>query len=134
MTGPAHPVGEVAARLGISSETLRYYERRQVLPAPGRDAAGRRVYRDDDVHLIEVLLHLRDTGMPLARIAEFTRLVASDPEGVPERLALLQEHRTTVARKIDEMTHALAVIDQKIVDYTRRSAVAGPSATARPSR
>lgn len=72
-------MGEGAARLGISTETLRYYERRHVLPVPGRDRARSRVYRDDDVHLTAVLLHLRDTGMPLQRIAEFTRLLASDP-------------------------------------------------------
>ena len=122
MNEPAHPVGEVAARLGISSETLRYYERRHVLPPPGRDGAGRRVYRDDEVHLIEVLLHLRDTGMPLARIAEFTRLVASDPDGVPERLELLQEHRAHVTRTLEQLTQALAVIDQKITDYAHRAA------------
>lgn len=122
MNHPTHPVGEVAARLGISAETLRYYERRHVLPPPGRDGAGRRVYCDDDVHLIEVLLHLRDTGMPLAQIAEFTRLVASDPEGVPERLELLHEHRAHVIRTREQLTQALAVIDHKITDYTHRAA------------
>lgn len=122
MNQPTHPVGEVAARLGISAETLRYYERRHVLPPPGRDGAGRRVYRDDDVHLIEVLLHLRDTGMPLAQIAEFTRLVASDPEGVPERLELLHKHRAHVIRTREQLTQALTVIDHKITDYTHRAA------------
>lgn len=121
MNEPAQSVSEVAARLGISTETLRYYERHHVLPPPRRDSGGRRVYRDDDVHLIEVLLHLRDTGMPLARIAEFTRLVARDPDGVPERLALLQDHRTHVTRTIEQLAHALAVIDQKIADYTGRA-------------
>lgn len=116
-----HPVGEVAARLGISAETLRYYERRGVLPAPCRDGAGRRVYRDSEVHLIEVLLHLRNTGMPLATIAEFTRHVARDPEGVPERLALLQQHRGQVIEQLDQLNRSLAVIDQKIADYSRRA-------------
>jgi DNA-binding transcriptional MerR regulator len=114
------PVGEVAAQVGLSTETLRYYERRGVLPAPTRDSAGRRVYRDADVHLIEVLLHLRDTGMPLARIAQFTRYVAADPECVAERLALLQQHRERVLAQIERLNRSLAVIDQKITDYARR--------------
>lgn len=122
MKQPTRPVGEVAAHLGISAETLRYYERRHVLPPPARDGSGRRIYRDDDVHLIEVLLHLRDTGMPLAQVAEFTRLVASDPDGVPERLDLLQEHRAHVIQTLEQLTQALAVIDQKITDYTHRAA------------
>lgn len=118
----AQPVGEVAARLGLSTETLRYYERRGVLPAPSRDASGRRVYSESDVHLIEVLLHLRRTGMPLARIAEFTRHVASDPDGVPERLALLQAHRADVVAELDRLNESLIVIDQKIEDYSCRLA------------
>lgn len=60
--------------------------------------------------------------MPLARIAEFTRLVASDPDGVPERLELLQEHRAHVIRSLEQLTQALAVIDEKITDYTHRAA------------
>lgn len=116
-----NPVGEVAVQLGISAETLRYYERRGVLPPPSRDGAGHRVYRDDEVHLIKVLLHLRNTGMPLATIAEFTDHVARDPDGVPERLALLQQHREQVIEQLDQLDRSLAVIDQKIADYSRRA-------------
>lgn len=80
-----------------------------MLLPPGHDGAGRRVYRHDDVHRIEVLLHLRDTGMPLAQIAEFTRLVASDPEGVPERLELLHKHRAHVILTREQLIQALTV-------------------------
>lgn len=113
-------IGAVAERFGLQPDTLRYYERNGVLPAPHRDSAGRRWYRPGDVHLIEVLLHLKATGMPLARIAEFTALVASDPAGVPERLALLRRHRDQVHRQLDSWRRSLAIIDGKIDDYRRR--------------
>ncbi len=115
------PVGRVAELLGISADTLRYYERRGILPPPAHTSSGRRVYGEADLHLIEVLLHLRRTGMPLARIAEFTEHVAQDPHGVPERLAMLQDHRALVAQRIAQLENSLAVIDQKIADYTRRT-------------
>lgn len=114
------PIGAVAEQVGLQADTLRYYERNGVLPAPHRDSAGRRWYRPDDVHLIEVLLHLKATGMPLARIAEFTALVASDPAGVPERLALLCQHREQVQRQVDSWRRSLTIIDGKIDDYRRR--------------
>lgn len=120
MTQPSREVGQVAAELGLSTETLRYYERHEILPAPSRNAAGRRVYSDSDVHLIEVLLHLRNTGMPLASIAEFTRWVAEDPKGVPERLALLRQHRAQVRERQAQLRESLAVIDRKIADYAAR--------------
>lgn len=113
-------IGAVATRVGLDVDTLRYYERRGVLPQPDRDTGGRRRYDDAGVHLIEVLLHLRGTGMPLAQIAEFTHLVSTDPEGVPERLALLREHRDSVAVQIATWQASLAVIDGKITDYAQR--------------
>jgi DNA-binding transcriptional MerR regulator len=118
-----HPagIGEVAARVGLDPDTIRYYERHGVLPPPDKDAGGRRRYDPGAVHLIEVLLHLRDTGMPLARITEFTHLVASDPAGVPERLALLKDHRAEVAERIRTWTKSLNVVDQKITDYQSRT-------------
>lgn len=79
--------GEVAARVGLHIDPLRYSKRRGVVPIPPRDSGGLRRYDEAGVHLIEVVLHLKGTGMPLTQIAEFTRLVALDPSGVGERLA-----------------------------------------------
>lgn len=112
-----HSIGEVAEHLGVSVDALRYYERTGVVPRAQRDAGGRRRYGADDLHLLEVLLHLRDTGMPLRDIAEFTRLVRQDPAGVPERLALLRGHRSAITDHIARLTRSLSVIDGKIADY-----------------
>lgn len=57
-------IGEVAARTGLEPDTLRYFERQGILPAPRRDTAGRRQYVAVDVDLIRMLVHLRETGMP----------------------------------------------------------------------
>lgn len=120
LTGSPWSIGMVAEQLGLDADTLRYYERRGVLPEPRRDPAGRRWYGSADVHLIEVLMHLKNTGMPLAQIADFTRLVARDPEGVPERLALLERHRRHIEQQLDAWRSSLMAIEAKIEDYTRR--------------
>ncbi|MDF0530415.1 MerR family transcriptional regulator [Tsukamurella sp. 8F] len=115
-----HPIGAVAERVGLDSDTLRDYERRGILPCPARDGTGRRRYTDSDIHLIEVLLHLKETGMPLADIADFTRYAAADPDGVPERLRILREHRLRIRAKRRELDDALVLVDRKISDYMRR--------------
>lgn len=116
----AWTIGQAADYLGLDADTLRYYERRGVVPAPGRNDRGHRSYSADDVHLLEVLMHLKDTGMPLAQISEFTRLVAQDPAGVVERLQLLRLHRQRVRAHLDAWNRSLAIIDGKISDYCRR--------------
>ena len=67
-----------------------------------------------------MLLHLRATAMPLAEIARFTELVSHDPDGVPERLQLLLDHRDRVRQEQAKISESLAVIDQKIADYRQR--------------
>jgi hypothetical protein len=42
-------IGQVAARAGVNSETVRYYERRKLLPVPERTVAGYRQYSADVV-------------------------------------------------------------------------------------
>lgn len=59
--------------------------------------------------------------MPLAQIAQFTRYVAADPDGVDERLTLLTQHRARVLDQLEQLNQSLTVIDQKITDYTRRT-------------
>lgn len=120
MTGTHRAIGEVATQLGLDPGTLRYFERRGIVPAPARDSAGRRVYSDRAVHLLEVLLHLRRTGMPLAQIADFTRLVSCDPDRVPERLELLISHREQVKAQRDQLDESLNIIEGKIHDYQHR--------------
>lgn len=119
-TSPPVGIGEAAARLGLEPDTLRYFERRGIVPTPTRDGRGRRVYTEDHLHLVEVLQHLRRTGMPLAEIAEFTALVAGDPDGVPERLTLLLRHRERVQREQQALARSMVVIEQKIRDYRQR--------------
>lgn len=106
----------VADRFGLDPDTLRYYEREGILPAPARDAGGRRVYTAGDVELIEMLMHLRTTGMPLAQIAEFTALAAGG-SGRVEQLALLQRHRRSVLEQQQRLDASLDVITRKIAGY-----------------
>lgn len=127
----AERIGPVAQRLGLDPDTLRYYERTGVVPSPARDASGRRAYTETDIHLLEVLLHLRDTGMALADITAFTRYVSRDPDGVAERLALLIDHREAVSAQQDRLAASLAVIDRKIADYRERLVVLDSESVAR---
>jgi len=119
-------IGDAARHLGLEPDTLRYYERKGIVPAPTKDSAGHRAYSDTQLHLLEVLLHLKSTGMPLAKIALFTRLVANDPDGVPERLELLRNHREQVVQEIESWQNSLRVISGKIEDYNQRLGGHGP--------
>ena len=109
-------IAEVAERSGVTAHTLRYYERVGLISV-GRDESGYRVYTGADFGRIVFHSRLRMTGMPIRDLQRYVRLVETGEHTVPERLALLQEHRDAVRARIDELAFALDTVERKIATY-----------------
>ncbi|MFF8724859.1 MerR family transcriptional regulator [Streptomyces sp. NPDC015171] len=74
-------IGELAARAGTTTRTLRYYESRGLLPAR-RDGNGHRTYDDSDLRLLLQIRTLQDFGFDLEETRPFVEcLRAGHPEG-----------------------------------------------------
>jgi DNA-binding transcriptional MerR regulator len=63
-------IGELAQQLGVSRDTLRFYERAGWLPRPERAENGYRSYRSEDVEHLRLLLNLRRIDLPLEEAAQ----------------------------------------------------------------
>jgi DNA-binding transcriptional MerR regulator len=109
-------IAEVAERSGVTAHTLRYYERVGLISV-GRDESGYRVYTGADFGRIVFLTRLRMTGMPIRDLQRYVRLVEGGEHTVPERLALLEEHRDAVRARIEELAVALDTVERKIATY-----------------
>lgn len=110
-----------AARLtGVSTHTLRYYERAGLINGVGRADSGHRRYSDGDLAWIDVLQCLRATGMPIRRIRRYAEMVRADEGNEAERLALLEEHRDAVRAELARVHGHLAFIDRKIAIYEEK--------------
>src|SRR6267143_6003089 len=68
-------VGEVAERAGVNVETLRYYERRGLLPEPSRTPNGHRRYDEETVRFVRAIKEAQGLGFTLAEIEEYLRVV-----------------------------------------------------------
>ena len=62
--------GEVARASGVGVESLRYYERRGLMPAPDRSLGGHRLYSEADVTRLRVIRAAARLGFTLAEIAD----------------------------------------------------------------
>ena len=111
-------IATTADRLGVSVHTLRYYERIGLVRVD-RDASGRRRYDAAAVRRLVFLTRMRTSGMPIRDLRRYIELVEAGRDTVPERLALLTEHREGLRSRIDELRLALAATDYKIAAYTR---------------
>lgn len=109
-------IAEVSELTGVSAHALRYYERIGLVEV-SRNAAGHRVYDRDALARVVFVNRLRSSDMPIRTISRYVELVKQGPATEPQRLALMQEHRTTILRRLAEMQAALAVIEYKITTY-----------------
>lgn len=114
---PSHTPKQAAALSGFSLDTLRYYERIGLLPRIGRTATGRRVFSEVDLKWLELLRCLRDTGMPVAEMLQFVRLMNDGAATVTERAEILTAHHQRVEDQISRLQGHLKQIRSKIDIY-----------------
>ena len=113
-------ISQAAERTGLSTHTLRYYEREGLMLAlPDRASSSHRRYTAADLVWVDFLTKLRSTAMPIARVREYVDLVRRGDSSMPERLALLEAHRSSVLEQLDEMTNSLRAIEYKIALYKK---------------
>jgi DNA-binding transcriptional MerR regulator len=113
-------ISQAAERTGLSTHTLRYYERAGLMITDvDRASSTHRRYTDADIAWVEFLAKLRATAMPIAIIREYVDLVRLGDIANPDRLALLVAHRENVIAQLDEMATSLRAIDTKIALYKK---------------
>ncbi len=113
-------IQEAAAASGLSVDTIRFYEKAGMTPPVPRDARGWRTFPPSLVEWLTNLARLRATGMPMAEMQRFARLVHAtpSPDVIAERLALLREHNACLARRRAELEAAQDYLDHKIAVYS----------------
>jgi DNA-binding transcriptional MerR regulator len=112
-----YAIAEAAQRSGLSIDTLRYYERIELIDPPARDSGGRRVYSDEDLAWLEFLTKLRTTEMPIRLMREYAKLRHDGLASTSRRKKILVEHRTDVLARIAELQACLEILNYKITHY-----------------
>lgn len=114
-------IGHVAKCTGLSVHTLRFYERENLLVSNvKRTSSGRRRYTQTDIEWLAICVRLRESGMPLAQLAEFAALVRQGPGNEAQRLELLRQHEAHVRAQLASLQHCLDVIGMKVAIYQRQ--------------
>ncbi len=113
-------VSKLASEVGTSSDTLRYYERIGLLPAPERSPAGYRLYGDEMIERVRFIKRAQRFGLRLEEIGELlsirerglcpcgrTRSMLEEKvQGLTEEMTALQRLRYDIQQMLDE--HATA--------------------------
>jgi DNA-binding transcriptional MerR regulator len=97
------PIGQVAKRAGVGVQTVRYYERRGLLPPPRRRHSGQRIYDANTVERLRAVKTAQRLGFTLVEIHEILRLSSRQPRGSGALQARLREKVLEIDAKIADL-------------------------------
>lgn len=96
-------IGELAQRTGTQVETIRYYEREGLLPAPERSEGNYRLYDAAHAERLSFIRHCRSLDMALEEIRRLLSFRDAPQQDCGEVNALLDAHIGHVAERIGEL-------------------------------
>jgi MerR family transcriptional regulator, copper efflux regulator len=107
-------IGDLASRAGVGVETIRYYERRGLLPEPERTRAGYREYAEQDVRRMRFILRCKDLGFSLAEIRDLLELRLAPGSGADDVRRRASAKVAAVEEKIADLQRIRAALRQLI--------------------
>ncbi len=105
-------IGELSRETGCHVETIRYYEKRGLLPGPPRTAGGHRVYGAEHLRRLTFILRGRELGFSISRIADLLELADQKEPDCETVRRLTVEHLDEVRGKIADLQRLERVLEQ----------------------
>lgn len=110
-------IAEVGKKYGLTTDTLRYYERIGLIPSVNRSKGGIRDYRDEDCRWVEFIKCMRGSGIPVEALIEYVALFQQGDSTIEARKEILYEQRRLLQVKLEEMKASLEKLNHKIEHY-----------------
>ena len=111
-------IKKVSEQLGISSDTIRYYERIGLVPAISRDKNGVRNFTDIDIQRLDFIKCMRHAGLSIESLHEYMHLYSlNDDRTILARKRILEEEAEKLDERIASLQETRAYLQHKINVY-----------------
>lgn len=122
-------ISQVSERTGLTSYTIRYYEKIGLLYEPNRRNGGARIYTESEVSYIQCLNRLKKLGLSLEEITEFTREgcvldkiqrgedLANFTPTLHKRIEILEKNLVVLEAKRQELEYMISLTKEKLALY-----------------
>lgn len=97
-------IGEVASRANVNKETVRYYEKRELIPEPDRRRSGYRIFTQRHIEQIKFIKRAQELGFTLSEIKELLELRMDEDTTCSEIKTEAQKKYQDVIKKIEDLT------------------------------
>lgn len=103
--------------LGISADTIRYYERVGLVPPITRTTTGIRDFQDQDIEALEFIKCFRLAGVSVDSLVDYMSLYQKGDETREERLGILEAEQKKLEELLSQLQVALNRLNLKIKHY-----------------
>ena len=113
LTEIKYTIGKVAARLAVSTDTLRHYEKNGLITPTSKTAAGYRLYNEDIINRVRFIKQAQSCGLTLSDIGKLLRQINEDKCYCSDVYKLATERKLWVNYKLAEletMSRALDIV------------------------
>ena len=114
-------IGDAARRSGCSVQTIRYYERINMVAPPIRTSGNQRVYDDDAIDRLTFIRHARALGFGLDAIRELIGLSANPDQDCTQIDAIAKTHLEAVQKRIGQLRVLEAELKRMVEACTHRT-------------
>lgn len=114
-----YTIKDMSELTGLPASTLRYYDKKGLLPSLKRDRNNIRIFTDNDYHNLRLINCLKKSGLSIKDIKNFIDVSAQGDSALTERLAIFLRRRELLQKELADLQEVLSVIEYKCWYYEK---------------
>lgn len=112
-----YTVKEAASITGLTEHAVRFYTDKGLVPSVQRNANNIRLFDEESINWLHGVKCLKRSGMPIETIKKYIDLCLEGDSTIPQRCALMVEHRKMALAELEEAKRHVAHLEEKITLY-----------------
>lgn len=107
-------IGRLAAAAGVNLETVRYYERIELMPPPARTASGHRAYEEGHIRRLAFIRRARELGFGIEQIRALLALAEPSRASCAEVREIARTHLDDVRAKLADLARLESILAETV--------------------
>ncbi|MFQ8706735.1 MAG: MerR family transcriptional regulator [Thomasclavelia sp.] len=115
-----YTIKEVTKKYNLNASTLRYYEKEGLLPKIKKNKSNQRVYNDNDLQWLDIIMCMRKTGMTITYIKSYIELCKIGDSTIQKRYEIFLKQKEILLSQQKELEKNVNTVNHKIDLYKNK--------------
>lgn len=112
-----YTIGQAAKKIGLTTHTLRYYDKEGLLPFVGKSSSGLRIFSETDLEWLVIIECLKGTGLSIKDIRQYIDWYCAGNSTLQKRLDMFRQQKQKLEEQMAQIQKHMEKINLKIAFY-----------------